>query len=117
MWGVAGVVPNLNVPSRRGLGAAITQVFCVPLDDLLFAVGRNHVDYLSLDIEGSEPEVLEHVNWRTLRIDVMTVEHSYSKSLDRLGQIVLGTGLYEEVDLVSGIDVVFARKEIMDRIR
>jgi len=39
------------------------------------ALNITHVDYLSLDVQGPELEILHTVDWSRLHIDVITVEY------------------------------------------
>jgi len=50
-------------------------VSCFPLNSVTAALGVTHVDYLSLDVEGPELEILATVDWTRLRVDVITVEY------------------------------------------
>lgn len=44
---------------------------CFPLYSMLIAVGRTQVDYFSLDIEGSELQVLKTIPWHKVDIKVI----------------------------------------------
>ena len=46
-------------------------VQCFPLYSILLAVGQTKIDYLSLDIEGSETDVLTNVPWHLVDILVL----------------------------------------------
>ena len=48
------------------------------------AIGVRHIDFMVLDVEGSEVPVLETIDWSTLSIDVLSIEYS---SGDRLGKL------------------------------
>jgi hypothetical protein len=50
---------------------------CFPLSSLLFAINQTRVDYLSLDVEGLELEVLETIPWNELNIRVLSVEYRH----------------------------------------
>ena len=88
------------------------------------AINVSHVDYLSLDVEGPELEILRTIDWKTLHIDVMTIEYriigrnrrpATLKKLNDLRQFFNDTGVYREVAVLPagsenvGLDVVFAR--------
>ena len=45
-------------------------VQCFPLYSILLAVGQTKIDYLSLDIEGSETDVLTNIPWHLVDISV-----------------------------------------------
>ena len=68
------------VPFSRGAMAGIVRedqydMQCVPLYSLLMAAAGNvTVNYLSLDIEGAELQVLETLPWDRVDIEVITVE-------------------------------------------
>ena len=104
------------------------EVNCFPLNAITAALGVSHVDYLSLDVEGPELEILRTVDWTRLYIDVITVEYKIMvgkqmridksatlKKLNDLRQFFRDTGIYNEVAVlpsgndVYGLDVVFSR--------
>ena len=101
---------------------------CFPLNAIMAALDVSHVDYLSLDVEGPELEILRTVDWTRLEIDVVTVEYRVAgrpkmgndkpatlKKLNDLRQFFHDTGVYREVGLLpnaseaDGLDVVFSR--------
>lgn len=92
------------------------------------ALNITHVDYLSLDVEGPELEILRTVDWTRLHIDVITVEYriygghkigidkpATLKKLKDLREFFRQTGIYREVALLpagseaNGLDIVFFR--------
>jgi len=92
------------------------------------ALDISHVDYLSLDVEGPEIEILQTIDWTRLHIDVMTVEYrvyggkkigidqrATLKKLKNLRRFFNDTGVYREVTLLpsgrdaGGLDVIFSR--------
>lgn len=90
----------------------VIPAMCFPLVDILGIIGVNHVDYLSLDIEGPELQVLETVDWNRVRVDIMTVEiHGDMKKLNDSRQLMNRIGLYREVGL-QGLDVVYERTDL-----
>ena len=48
----------------------IVQVQCFPLYSILLAVNRTTVDFFSLDVEGSELDVLNTIPWHKVDIKV-----------------------------------------------
>lgn len=44
------------------------------LDSVLAERGVHHVDYLSIDVEGAEPQILSTIDFSKVRVHVMTVE-------------------------------------------
>jgi hypothetical protein len=104
----------------------ISSVQCWTIQDLFHALGRDHVDYLSLDSKGGT-EILKSVDFEKVKIDVMTVgfrvEGNETASVQNLKAIRGGverTGLYYEYGVlvqtiqtgIVGKDVMFARKDV-----
>jgi hypothetical protein len=48
----------------------LSNVQCFPLYSILLAVGRTRVDYFSVDVEGSESQILMNVPWHKVNIKV-----------------------------------------------
>ncbi len=51
----------------------IYKVQCFPLYSILLAVGRTHVDYFGLDVEGSEYKILKTIPWQKIYVKVIYV--------------------------------------------
>lgn len=56
------------------------QVPCVLLQELLQLHSMNHVDFLSVDTEGGELEILKTIDFEKTTIDVITVENNYAEA-------------------------------------
>ena len=70
---------DLHAP-LRARGAQHTQVQSVSLQDLLQEHrAPAHIDYLSIDTEGSELDILEPFDFIAWRVDLISVEHSYNQ--------------------------------------
>jgi len=82
-------------PSRRR--GARYPVRTISLDDLLDRHDApEHIDYLSLDTEGSEFEILAAHDFGSRRIRVITCEHNYSPARERVRQLLIENG-YERL--------------------
>lgn len=84
----------------------VIQMPCVRLDDVLERYGITHVDFLSLDVEGHELEVLKSIDFSKVTIDVITVENDYH---DEAIRDILRENGFILVDHVH-VDDVFVRK-------
>lgn len=76
---------NLDVvePPARGLmgpGEPSIQVQCFPLGYYLYVLNRTDVEYVSLDVEGSEFGVLRHFPWDGIRVLMWSIEHRETAS-------------------------------------
>ena len=61
----------------------VLQVSSVRIDKILAQYGVNHIDFLSLDTEGSELEILKTIDFSKIMIDVITVENNYNEPFIR----------------------------------
>ena len=52
---------------------------CFPFETIMLALGRSHVDYFSLDVEGVELDVLRTIPFERISMDVLSLEYSHGK--------------------------------------
>jgi len=64
--------------SRNGGDLEEILVPCYPFNELLDAHGIRRVNYLSIDTEGGEFDILASIDFDRFQIDVITVENNYS---------------------------------------
>ena len=66
-----------------------TDVQCFSLNSVMAAIGVRHIDFMILDVEGSELPVLESIDWKRLSVDVFSVEYSihYDDRVKKLNAI------------------------------
>jgi hypothetical protein len=70
---------NKRNQSRRNVNDQyIYKVQCFPLYSILLAVGKTEIDFLELDVEGSEYKILETIPWQRVNIKVISVINFYS---------------------------------------
>lgn len=70
--GGSGIVDeNYANPNRQG---NITTMTCTTVETILRERLISHIDFLSLDVEGHELDVLKGIDFRKIRIDIITVE-------------------------------------------
>jgi FkbM family methyltransferase len=53
------------------------MVECFNINDLLSKYNISHIDYCSIDVEGLELSILKSINFKTVHIDLFTVENNY----------------------------------------
>ena len=68
--------------SIRENKTALIDVECVKLNDLLDQYHITKIDFLSIDTEGGELEILQSIDYERFDIDVMCVEVRASSSID-----------------------------------
>ena len=109
--GMAGMVADFAENSF------VTQ--CLPLYTLLLAVGERGrtVNYLSLDIEGVEFQVLKTIPWEKVDIEVLTVEMNHAGELTEGGESDIRNFLAQKGYVyfhTVGLDDVFIRKDLYE---
>lgn len=84
---LSGLIDNYN-PQHRELVERIAPLYgdrhdlikvnCLPFMKLLEYHGIKHIDYLSIDTEGGELEILKSIDFDKVTIDVIDVENNYN---------------------------------------
>ena len=91
-------------------------VQCFPVYSLLLALNRTTVDYFSLDVEGSELQVLKTIPFDKLDIKVLTVEFAHTKEgKKQLLQFMVSKGYSAVMEVIHprhlATDIVFVKEE------
>lgn len=66
---------------HKALNPQVIRVPCRRLDDILHEANISHIDFWSLDVEGSEYDVLKTMDWN-ISVDVLCMEVSGHDSAD-----------------------------------
>jgi FkbM family methyltransferase len=75
------------------IGGAIYEVETVSLNDLLIQNGAPaFIDYLSIDTEGSEYEILLGVDFQRYKFGFISCEHNYSSKRDSIHKLLTSKG-------------------------
>ena len=115
--GVSSLNRNIN-PTDKSVPE--TDVQCFSLNSIMAAIGVRHIDLMILDVEGSELQVLETIDWKRITIDLFSIEYMDKNRVEKLNKIRAffnKTGLnYKEVGKMplkstdaTGCDVFFMR--------
>jgi len=71
-------VERINYELKKyGCSSHEILVTCLPLNEVLQENGIYHIDFLSIDTEGGEFEILKSIDFDKYEIDVITVENNY----------------------------------------
>ena len=99
-----------DVHSEKRKGCAEYTVPSISLVDLL----KKHnapktIDYLSIDTEGSEFEILRAFDFNAYHIDIITCEHNFSARREDIYQLLLGNGYRRVFTSLSQVDDWYIR--------
>jgi len=118
-WGSGVSAHNKNVGRVNKKDVPETDVQCFSLNSIMAAIGVSHIDFMVLDVEGSELPVLKTIDFTRLSIDVFSIEYSDYDRLRKLRKIRRffdQTGGYKEVGILPlgrnesrAQDVIFMR--------
>ncbi len=81
------------------------QVETISLSELLEKYGAPAImDYLSIDTEGSELDILKSFNFEKFKFRVITVEHNYTESRQAIFELLSANGYERVFEKVSQFD-------------
>lgn len=83
----------------------VYEVQTISLNDLLKTNDApNHIDYLSIDTEGSEFEILKNLDFQTYSFSVITCEHNYSENREKINDLLTSHGYSRKYTDISKFD-------------
>ena len=103
VWSQSGVTLDFT---KRDVGASTYAVETISLLDLLQTNGAPaYIDYLSVDTEGSEFDILKDFDFSKFQFGVITIEHNYNKTnRDRLYALLTSKGYIRKYQSLSRWD-------------
>jgi len=86
------------------------KVQTVSLEDLLEENNcPNKIDYLSIDTEGSEYEIIKNFDFSKYNISCLTIEHNNTVNKDRIDDIVVNNGFRRVFEDISQFESWYIR--------
>lgn len=83
----------------------------VTLNDLLAGAGApSTIDYLSIDTEGSEFEILSAFDFSRFDVRLITVEHNFTANRQRIFDLLTAQGFERRLEAFSQFDDWYVRK-------
>ena len=85
------------------------EMQCLPLYSMLLSLGNPTVDFLSLDIEGAEFQVLKNIPWESVDIRAISVETQFAGEVmegdkEDIFKLLQGLG-YTHLDSIARDDI------------
>lgn len=74
------------------------------------------IEYLSIDTEGSEYEILSGFDFSQYEFGVISCEHNYSSTRDKVHELLTSKGYRQVLPEISRWDAWFVRKDLYDEI-
>lgn len=93
--------------ARDGGDLKKIEVNCYTLEEILRRNGFDHIDYLSIDTEGNEFEIIKSIDFKAIDIDIISVEENYGDH----GMIEWMRKLGYSCETVLGGDLVFKKEK------
>jgi len=102
--------------SRERRDGTMQSVQTVSLNDLLERHGApRSIDYLSVDTEGSEYEILKHFDFERYDVSVITCEHNFTTNRDKVNDLLYNKGFVRVYEGLSRWDDWFVNKECIKK--
>jgi FkbM family methyltransferase len=93
------------------------MVETVSLNDLLaFHKAPKNMDFLSIDTEGSELEILSAFDFNKYSFDIMCVEHNYTEAREKLRALLESKGYVNVFSALTQYDDWYLHKEFMAKL-
>jgi hypothetical protein len=89
------------------------SVKTISLEDLLAKHGApQKIDYLSIDTEGSEFEILNNFNFDKYQFTIITCEHNFTPARGEIFSLLTKKGYVRKYEELSQFDDWYVRKEL-----
>lgn len=118
--GMSGLVDffdenEMHFRRRSNTPSLFYDVNTVSLLDLLADhQAPQHIDYISIDTEGSEPAILDAFDFDRYQVDIFTIEHNYLESArNHIFDIMTRNGYYRIMEPYSQYDDWYVKKELL----
>jgi FkbM family methyltransferase len=90
------------------------EVLTISLNDLLKKYNApRHIDYISIDTEGSEFEILSTFDFNEYTFGVITCEHNFTSNREKVNDLLAKNGYKRKCENVSGFDDWFVAEHLM----
>lgn len=94
-----------DLHSNARLAGKKYNVKTISLNELLIKHrAPKYIDYLSIDTEGSEYEILQAFDFNEFRIGIITVEHNYTPQRELIFALLTSNGYKKKYENISAFD-------------
>lgn len=111
---IADFVDNDHLAKSRKKKTATYEVGTISLDDLLEKYDApQYIDYLSVDTEGSELEILSAFDFARRDVGLITVEHNFGPTREGLAALMKSKGYKRIGEGISDFDDWYVRPDLI----
>jgi FkbM family methyltransferase len=113
--GATGLASVVNESNKSEVSGQIVDVMSMTLSDLLKDCQfPQRIDYLSIDVEGYEKEVLGGLDLRQFQFNAITVEHNNQPDLQNFYELLFTSYGYERIfSRISSFDSWYIFKNVV----
>ena len=97
---------------QRKLNKEIYEVRTISLNHLFDKYHLKKIDFLSIDTEGSEYEILKKFNFNKYQIKIICCEHNYSVRRNKIFKLLNSKGYKREYENLSQYDDWYFQKKV-----
>lgn len=102
---------DIDFLSDQRINKASYSVETVSLEDLLKTYNAPYdIDYLSVDTEGSELNILQAFNFEKYSIKIITVEHNFTQNREQINSLLTKKGYKKIFDKISLFDDYYIKE-------
>jgi|688.fasta_scaffold416801_2 FkbM family methyltransferase len=107
-----------DMNSEKRLHGLRYSVSSISLEDLLCKYGApSHIDFLSIDTEGSEFAILENFNFQSFSFGAIFVEHNFTENRGKINKLLIGNGYVQIFSNLSRWDDWYLSQQQYDLLR
>jgi FkbM family methyltransferase len=107
-----------DMNSEKRLHGLHYPVSSISLEDLLYKYGAPaHIDFLSIDTEGSEFTILENFNFQSFSFGAIFIEHNFAQNREKINKLLIGNGYVQIFSNLSRWDDWYLSQEQYDVLR
>jgi FkbM family methyltransferase len=107
-----------DMNSEKRLHGLQYPVTSISLEDLLRRYqAPPHIDFLSVDTEGSEFVILENFNFQSFSFGAIFVEHNFTENREKINKLLTGNGYVQIFSNLSRWDDWYLSQEQYDLLR
>ena len=111
---LSGISENLESSFSKSKSYSVKTI---SLEDLLRKYNApRYIDYLSIDTEGSEFEIMNAFNFSYYSFGVVTIEHNFRADRNRIRELMLTNGYYLVHEQLSSVEYWFVNGDIYSEV-